>query len=250
MFKRGYVRLKGWLTLGSIGIMPRLIIAFASVAALAATANLIVDKGVALVEQQRTEARERHVVDSRQIVALRESTRQARRAALSAELLNAVSALHRAAQDHADEDSRGSARQYARARAALDETLARLTLDGGDAPAPLPSLVAAHKKSADRLVQSRRSRRELLGRYSEVLSRMSLHVQSSIEQGWKARGRAVAREPLLDVGRQLDQLRATFANYGAFGAGEVETGPLAAGERTLAATLSRFESVLRRSPGA
>jgi len=48
-FRRQYVRLKGWLTLGSIGILPRLIIAFASVGALAATANLIVEKGVASV---------------------------------------------------------------------------------------------------------------------------------------------------------------------------------------------------------
>ena len=50
-FKRRYVRLKGWLTLGSIGILPRLIIAFGSVGALAATANLIVENGVAILEQ-------------------------------------------------------------------------------------------------------------------------------------------------------------------------------------------------------
>ena len=42
-FKRQLVRLRGWFTLGKVGIMPRLVIAFASVAALAAAANLIID---------------------------------------------------------------------------------------------------------------------------------------------------------------------------------------------------------------
>jgi hypothetical protein len=59
LLKRRYVRLKGWLTLGSIGIVPRLVIAFASVGALAATANLIVENGVAILEQQRNVALER-----------------------------------------------------------------------------------------------------------------------------------------------------------------------------------------------
>ena len=63
-FKRRYVRVKQWLTLGSIGIMPRLIVAFASVAALAATANLIVENGVAILEQQRNVALERSALDA------------------------------------------------------------------------------------------------------------------------------------------------------------------------------------------
>ena len=82
-FRRQYVRLKGWLTLGSIGILPRLIIAFASVGALAATANLIVEKGVSILEQQRNVALERSALDAQQIVALRESMGRARHAAMS-----------------------------------------------------------------------------------------------------------------------------------------------------------------------
>ena len=73
-----YVRLKGWLTLGSIGIMPRLIIAFVSVGALAATANLIVENGVAILEHQRNAAMERSALDAQQIIALRESMGRAR----------------------------------------------------------------------------------------------------------------------------------------------------------------------------
>src|SRR4051812_17060875 len=122
---RRYVRLKGWLTLGSIGIVPRLVIAFASVGALAATANLIVENGIAILEQQRTAALERSNVDAQQIVALRESMGRARHAALSAEMLGALGEFDRVTQEHADVDSRTSAARYARTRAELDRTLGK-----------------------------------------------------------------------------------------------------------------------------
>src|SRR5262245_19770079 len=125
LLKRRYVRLKGWLTLGSIGIVPRLIIAFASVGALAATANLIVENGVAILEQQRNVALERSALDARQIVALRESMGRARHAAMSSEVVNALGDFDRAAQEHADVDSRGSAQNFAQTRSALERTVGK-----------------------------------------------------------------------------------------------------------------------------
>ena len=65
-FKRQYVRLKRWLTLGSVGITPRLVVAFAAVAALAAAANLIVENGVSILEQQRLAELARSTHDSPQ----------------------------------------------------------------------------------------------------------------------------------------------------------------------------------------
>src|SRR6478736_5167838 len=153
-FKRHYVRLKGWLTLGSIGIMPRLIIAFASVAALAATANLIVENTVAILEQQRSVAQERSAVDARQIVALRESMDRARLAALSADVQGAWGELDRAAQEHADVDSRASAARFARARLGLDHALGKYLDQAGPASSQLPRLVGDHKSTADTLVQA------------------------------------------------------------------------------------------------
>jgi diguanylate cyclase (GGDEF)-like protein len=250
LFKRQFVRLEGWLTLGSIGIMPRLIIAFASVGALAATANLIVEKAVAIVEQQRTVALERSALDTQQIIALRESMDRARRAAMSAEVLSALSEFDRATQAHADMDSRGSASRYAQARSALDLTLGKYLEETGPAPSELPRHVAVHKKSADAFVSSRRARREMLTRYSGLLTGMDMRVRVSIEQNWKILGGAAAREPLLEVRSQLDLLRAAFAARGAFDARELDTGPLAASERALARTLQDRESALRRSSGA
>ena len=248
-FRRHYVRLKGWLTLGSIGILPRLIIAFASVGALAATANLIVEKGVAILEQQRSVALERSALDAQQIVALRESMGRARHAAMSSELLGAWGAFERATQEHADTDTRASAAHYARARTALDQAVGIYLEQGGQVPAQLPRLVADHKKSADTLIQSRRIRRELLTQYSGLLTRLEMRVRTAIELGLKT-SRAATRDQLLDVRAQLDAVRAAFAARGVFDARELDTGPLAGAERTLATTLRDREPVLRRSPGA
>src|SRR5690349_18827297 len=178
LFKRPYVRLKGWLTLGSIGIMPRLIIAFASVGALAATANLIVENGVAILERQRTVALERSALDAQQIVALRESMGRARDAAKSAELLGALGEFDRAAQDHADADSRPSAARYSRARSALDRAVDKYVGEATPSAAQLPRLAAAHKNSADALVSARRVRRALLTRYSGLLTVMEMRVRT------------------------------------------------------------------------
>ncbi|MES1263555.1 MAG: EAL domain-containing protein [Peristeroidobacter soli] len=249
-FKRRYVRLKGWLTLGSIGIMPRLIIAFASVGALAATANLIVENGVAILEQQRSVALERSALDARQIDALRESMGRARRASISAEVLNALGDFDRAAQEHADVDSRASAQKYAQARSAMERTVAKHVEETGPASSQLPRLIAAHKNSADRFVQARRVRRDLLMKYSSLLTAMDLRIRNAIEQSWKTPTRGGARDPLLDVRSQLDAVRAAFTAGGTFDARELNTSPLAGAERALASTLRDRESLLRRAAGA
>ena len=248
LFGRQYVRLKRWLTLGSVGIMPRLIIAFVSVGALAATANLIVENGVAILEHQRNVAMERSALDAQQITALRESMGRARHAAMSAEVLGAWGEFDRAAQEHADADSRASARQYVQARSALDRALGKFLEKTGPAPSQLPRLIAEHQNSADAIVQSRRVRRELLTRYSSLLTGMDMRVRTSIEQGLSSR--AAAREPLLEVRAQLDAVRAAFATRGSFDGRDLDTGALAGTERNLAATLHVRETGLRRAQGS
>jgi len=249
-FKRQYVRLKGWLTLGSIGIMPRLIFAFVSVGALAATANLIVENGVAILEHQRNAALERSALDAQQITALRQSMGRARDAAKSVEVLGAWGEFDRAAQEHADADSRASAAHFAHARTALDVALGKYLDETAPAPSELPRLIAKHKINADTLVQSRRVRREMLTQYSGLLTVMDMRVRASIEQALKISSRALARDPLLEVRAQLDAVRAAFATRGSFDGRDLDTGPLAGAERTLAATLREREAGLRRSAGA
>ena len=250
LLKRQYVRLKGWLTLGSIGIMPRLIIAFASVGALAATANLIVENGVAILEQQRTVAMERSAIDTRQITELRESMGRARLAAKSAELLGALGEFDRATHEHADTSSRATGTRQAQARAALNGALDTFLLDTGMEPDQLRRLVAQHARSATALVQTRRIRRELLAKYADLLAAMDSRIGAAIEQSLSMPGRGAARQPLLDVRAQLEALRTTFVAPGAIDAGELNTGQLAAAERALASALRNRETPLRQLPGS
>ncbi len=249
LFKRHYVRLKAWLTLGSIGIMPRLIIAFASVIALAATANLIVERGVSILEQQRSVALQRSAIDAQQIVALRESMSHARLAAISGELMGALGEFDRMAQEHADTDTRASAARLAQSRAALDRTVARYQQNASPAPAQLPRLITEHKSSADMLVVSRRARRELLARYSSLLAQMDTRLRSAIELNWKMPGHASARDSLLEIQGQLDAVRASFVARNTFDTREMDTSPLAGAERALSTRLRDRDSMLKRAMG-
>jgi diguanylate cyclase (GGDEF)-like protein len=249
LFKRRFVRLKKWLTLGSIGIMPRLIIAFASVATLAATANFIVTNAVAILEKQQSVALERSELDTQQIIALRESIGRARQAAISVEVLSALADFDRAANEHADADSRASGARYARSRSALDAALLKYLNDSGAPPAQLRRVVADHKKTADALILARRARRELLAKYSNVLTAMDARVSASIEQSWSILGRVVARKPLIEVRGDLAALRTTFAAPGSFDSAEMDTSPLAREEKRLGNSLRMHEAELRQSPG-
>src|SRR4249920_3705636 len=159
-FKRQYVRLKGWLTLGSVGITPRLVLAFAAVAALAAAANLIVENGVSILEQQHTAEVVRSTQDSQAITTLRESVGRAEKLVTTAKLSVAVGQFERAAHEHAEADSRASAAHYATTRAALGQLLNQYLSDTPASNPPLTRLVNAHRRTGDALVQATRKRRE------------------------------------------------------------------------------------------
>jgi diguanylate cyclase (GGDEF)-like protein len=250
LFKRQAVWLKGWLGLGSIGIVPRLIIAFVSVAALAATANLIVERGVAVLEEQRNVALERSALDSQEIIALRESMGRVERAARSADLLRALGEFDRATLEHANTDTTASAAQQVRARAALDVELGKYLDVAAPAPDPLvPRLVAEHRKSANGLQQFQRTRHALRAQYEKLLASMDERVSRSLEQSWKFLGRVVAKKPLLEVRAQLDLLRVAFATPEAFAMRSAGSDPLAAPEALLANSLRDGERALRRAPG-
>jgi hypothetical protein len=106
LFKRQFARLKKWVTLGTVGITPRLAIAFAGVATLAAAANLIVENGVSILEQQRTVEMERNASALQAITTLRESMGRAEQVVYSAELSMALGRFDKAVQAHVAADSR------------------------------------------------------------------------------------------------------------------------------------------------
>jgi hypothetical protein len=189
VFKRQLARLTGWITLGSVGITPRLAVAFAGVAALAAAANLIVENGVSILEQQRHVEMERVANDLRAITTLRASMGRAKQVVSSAELSMALGRFDRAVQEHVESDSRPSAARYASSRATLEQELREYAAEAGEAaPKTLPGVVSRHKRSADSLIESARTRRALLVRYSTAFARMDSRVEASLDGAWRILG--------------------------------------------------------------
>jgi diguanylate cyclase (GGDEF)-like protein len=107
-------------------------------------------------------------------------------------------------------------------------------------------------RSAEALVQSVRLGRGLLAEYSTVIAGMDARVEASINGAWKILGRVFARQSLLKLRVDLDNLRAAFAAGDAWNdendAGNF--GPLESAEQALADTLRTHEMTLRRSQGS
>ena len=252
MFKRRFAPLTGWLTLGSVGITPRLAIAFTGVAALAAAANLIVENGILILEQQRHVEMERVANDLRAITTLRASMGRAKQVVSSAELSMALGRFDRAVQEHVEADSRASATRYSSSRATLERELREYTAEAGQATPPaLPVVVGRHKRSAETLVDSMRTRRGLLARYSTDFARMDARVEASLDGAWRILGRVIARQSLLKLRAQFDDLRVAFAARGSLDNNSAEgDSRLAKAEQALSETLRANELALRKSQGA
>jgi len=251
LIRRLYVRLKRWFTLGSVGITPRLIVAFASVAALAAAANLIVENGVSILEQQRNVERERSAQDSQAISTLRDSVGRAQQLVTFAELSVEAGRFDRAVHEHAEADSRDSAARYMNARAALERSQNQYRAEGPASGQRLLRVIDVHRRTAESLLQSAHVRRELLGQYSKLLASMDARAKASFDRAWKILGRVVARRPLLEVRGRIDDLRAASAIPGAFDARDAAAiGALSSAERGVSEALRNNETALRRAQGS
>ena len=251
LFRRQYARLKRLDTLGSIGIVPRLAVAFMAVAALAAAANLIVENGISYIEQQRLLESERSANDSRAISSLRESMGRAQQIASSTQFLMALDRFDRAVYEHAETDSKLSAARYSGARRDLERELSKYLADAHPASTlQLPRLIDAHMRSAEAYMQLARVHRGLLTEYSTVFSRMEVRVEAAINGEWKVLGRVVAGESLLKLGAQLAVLRDALEARDTFGGGNTDNIALVKAEQGLADTLATNDTVLQRSQGS
>jgi diguanylate cyclase (GGDEF)-like protein len=252
LLRRQYTRLKRLGTLGSIGIIPRLAVAFLAVAALAAAANLIVQNGISILEQQRHLESERSANDLRAISTLRESMGRAQQAASSTRFLMALDRFDRSAHEHADTDSQASAARYSGARRDLERELSQYVAEADqDSLLQLPRLVDTHKRSAELLVQLARARRDLLAEYSAVFARMDARVEAAISGAWKVLGQVVAGESLLNLRARLAALRVALSARDAVDGGNAENNvALVKAEQGLADTLATNATTLRSSQGS
>jgi hypothetical protein len=252
LLRRQYARLKRLNRLGSLGITPRLTIAFIAVAALAAAANLFVENGVSIIEQQRQLASERSASDAQAMSALRASMDHAKQTASATQLLLALFRFDSAVHEHVGIGSASTASHYFDARRDLERNLDQYLAEGKlEAPQNISARIGLHVRTAEVLVRVLRARQVLLAQYSKTLETMVARVDASITAAGKTLGRTTARQPLLQLRTQLDALQVAFASPDALAEGRGVDGDtaLSKAEQSLADTLQAHRLALQ-SQGA
>jgi diguanylate cyclase (GGDEF)-like protein len=257
---RWWVRLKGLFTLGNLGITPRLALAFASVAILAAASNLIVENGVSIVEfvthpdEPLSEPAPAPPVESAASRAQGAALENAESRVAASQLVLALGDFDRRMREHVEAHSAGSAALYERTRAELRRAASAYAEQHsrveGVPPHALDASLQEHEKRADVLIRVARDRRAMLSRYSNIFSSVNARLHAAVDGAWKIMGRVVARQSVVKLSAQLDDIRNLFATRDAAGAGGGGMARLVSAEEAFFVTLQESESALRRSQGA
>jgi diguanylate cyclase (GGDEF)-like protein len=247
-------RLVRLCTLRDLGITARLAIAFASVAILAAASNFLVESGASIVEHVISGGSPAPV-EQLPVTHPRDADIQQQPPRITAsQLVLALGAFDKTVREHVDMRSKGSAASYVDAslelrRLAVDyeEQRARITRE------PQPTLTRAiqeHQTTAEALMEAARSQGGLLASYATTFSRVRERLQSSLDGAWKILGRVVARQSLLKLSAELDDIQNRFATRNAAGNAGNGAHARTLAEQVFLDTLQKNEVALRRSQGA
>jgi len=255
----------------SFGIAGRLAVSFTAVAVLAAAANLFIERGVAVVHTTRlerglfsplpapvvpTESVPHESVVTRRIEPAGPGVEPAAAHALKSEhFIGAVDRYQRAVQarEAVDSASTGDELQAAdgELESAADDVQEAAAPLAAAAARPFSQKLAAYLAEGGSYVQIADTRRIALREYAERLDSMDTRVSSSLDRAWKIFGRVIARQSLMQMHGDLEELRRHFAGIGAadgYDVGTIES--LSASELALAATFNHNEGGFKRSEGA
>jgi diguanylate cyclase (GGDEF)-like protein len=199
-----------WL---SWGITTRLSIAFTAVALLAATVNLIVERGATVVRtsQLRHEAASGTGRDTTMRTAAAAQLRNLHASALSQALARfSLAAQRRVALDPAPgiTDLQSTARALDRAAADFQQDLHS---DATPASAALPAQLSAYRKDAQALLELSAARQAVIDEYSRHYDAMSARLQASVNGALTLFGRVFARQVILQLHSDLDDIGRCFA---------------------------------------
>lgn len=107
----------------------------------------------------------------------------------------------------------------------------------------------ARAAEATRVIDAARRARAAVANYATVASTMSARLQKSIDGAWKILGRVVARQSLMKLSAQLDDIQSTFARRDTLASLNELSSSLVQPEQTFATTLQKNSDALRRSQG-
>ena len=252
-------RLIRLFTLSDLGITARLVIAFVSVAILAAAANFIVESGASIVERAMSRDTPAPPVEVPVVVQAPIQVQapfqvQEKPRIPASQLVLALRDYDKALLEHVEVRSKKSTAAYAsaglelrRITVAYSEQRLRIT---GESQRALRQGIQGHEKSAEALIEIAQDHRGLLASYATTFARMNERLQSSLDGAWRIMGRVVARQSLLKLNAELDDIQNRFAMRNAPGNGPGGADALETAEQSFAATLQRNEVTLNRSQGA
>ena len=246
----------------SFGIAGRLAVSFTAVAVLAAAANLFIERGVAVVHTTRLQhglfsplpipVVPTETVPHDAVKRHTEAVPAAAPAIKSDRFIGIVDRYQHAVQAREAVDSAGAANELQ----AVDGELASAADDVQKAAAPAAARsfsqkLGAYMAEGGSFVQIADARRVALREYAERLDSMDTRVGASIDRAWKVFGRIIARQSLMQMRSDLEELHRRFTGIGAadgYDVGTIES--LSASELAVAATFNRNEGGFKRSEGA
>lgn len=240
--------------LGNLGIVPRLTVAFAAVAVLAAAANLIAKGGAKIVYGEAPVMAPAAVVVRPLMPAASpvEQPPAAMRVLTSEELVLAFDRFERAVHARLDRDTDFTAKLYLDARKELEAAAQAYVSDARELSGrSFPKLRAGLKNyvaSAEALLKSSASRHESLETYSATFDRMDATLKTALEGAWKIFGRVVARQSLMQLCSDLDAMRPRLSSQ-LEDSSEAASKDVLRSELAFQDTLLKNEKALRRFHG-
>jgi diguanylate cyclase (GGDEF)-like protein len=239
-----------------VAIAWRLGFSFAAVAVLAATANYIVARGHSFIKTTE-------VVVVAPVVAQRPAVTQITSEPNVADRVDAQGsrnlemALDRYETAVIARTQTDSVEAVAQLHAA-ENNLQRATtffaseLDGIDVSGhSLRKTLQRDRTSAAAMIALSDQRRSSLAVYAAQFETINARMKQSVDGAWKIFGRVVARQSLIQLSNELDEIRRRFAELKARGVSDTSAlAALTASEQTFATTLHDNERSLTRSQGA
>lgn len=201
-------------------ISARLFVAFASVAVLAAAANLIVEHSVSIVTGSRVSTPTAPPLVVEKATAptpLLEPEVPAPVKTLSGdELIRAIERFDESVYLAVQSDAVEAQARYRQSGKDMDRVAQDFMAQAAETPEArsyrsVPTALQQHKREAAEWIELSQARRKLLREYSETLERMNARVNSSLDGAFKIFGRVVARQSLVQLNSTLGSLRDSFA---------------------------------------
>ncbi|HEV7448386.1 MAG TPA: hypothetical protein VGO18_37810, partial [Steroidobacteraceae bacterium] len=239
------------------GIAGRLAISFSAVAVLAVVANLIGEGTVLrIIEVHEERAAPRAPAPAPVLPAAKTATPAPLRSAFpSADaLLLAMDRLANVVDASAEGDLTELSARYQKLGTELEhaaaEFAAAATAAGESPPVRFMPTIRSYRQRGDDLLKLAGTRRVSMADYSSHFEQFNTRVKKSLDHAWNIFGRVIARQSLVKVTSNLDDLRRRYADFVAADTVDSATfDALGASEAALAQTLAQDRAGFTHADG-